>query len=484
MDIDKKPIIDDINSLPFQIPVTVYTGSSTEKYQALWADTLDGGIPDSPVVVLNEYDGPHGSEPGLYYKTGSAWELAIQYNYLPDYIINGGTVAVYYNINSSRSAYNNSLVFKDGKQQTSGDIPASDTHVWADLYITPLRNNGTARININTAVNGVYTISDEEARYQNLILNGSLSNAGNYIIIFPDDNQSYTIVNNIIGDVTEYSKVYMMTQSQYNINNTPSFLTIFITQQQSLSVTVFKDVLNAQKIIVSGTDYLNEVYTVDLTKDIPYIYSLYAGNSGCATLRLTGQLSEDSKVILPHPGKWTIINDCSGGKTVRIVSQNNKGGVTLEDGQKADVVHLASINDQPANVYFITTPVNPSLRKAKYLSYSGDINVDEFIEDIADGDIFALGGGTSESGLNYHVNLTLNSSSNDMLTLVDGARFIVNNQHKSGWGNVYFIFSPSDSVDVMFNKKLGGDNNKVYIPGQTTVTFQWSDGKWLCWALQ
>lgn len=484
------PAIDDINSLPFKINVNIYEGDKEPSlYQARWSDSLDGGG-GGPVVVLNEYEDQN--RPGLYYKKDNLqWVLAIEYDFIPDYIVNGGEVDIYYNVASVPQVPSGSQIFSNGTPEQGNSIPQKSNDVWAALYIVPTRNYGTTYVDMGitppSGQENVTFLTPEQSRYQNLtLINRPRSDA---LLVLPDDKQTYTIV---VSDaaLSNGSSVYIITRSQYDSAKKIDeyALAIFLLSGQSCNVTVFGQRIQGFKpalLTITGSNYINSVYNIDVSKALYYLPPAYSPVGGYSTVRFFGSLPQDSDITVYNTGRLSIINDCTGGYALTLRTPSDEVvKLTMTDGDRAEVAIYSDPADNILKMCVLSYPVSPDVRKSQYASYSGDDIVRHDVTDIADGDIFALGGGSKDLGGKGSANFTSTIPAVKMQSLQDGARFVVNNRHPSAWGSVYFNFSPEDNVDVMFNEKLGGAGNRVLIPGQSAVTFQWSEKKWLCWESQ
>jgi hypothetical protein len=148
---------------PLSMPVTFYSGGNAPvQLQAQWTNLLST-VKGQQLAVLYQDGTNTGLAPGLGVNNDS-WQLAIPYTpYVTNYVINGGSASVFYNVTQSYPIPNGAIVFRNGAPVSVSSIP-SGSGVWAILqlssvaitnpYVLPTASNSTlGGIKIGTGLN-------------------------------------------------------------------------------------------------------------------------------------------------------------------------------------------------------------------------------------------------------------------------------------------------------------------------------------------
>lgn len=125
----------------FQIIVDVNVESDKEPKEAIWVSDLASISPGGDQVNLAVQDRASATADsdvaGLYVGHDSEWYLAVPYADVCQYVVNGGSVSLYFNFTGDQAIPNGSLVYKNGIKQTHPPsvIPTGSSDLWVVLVI-------------------------------------------------------------------------------------------------------------------------------------------------------------------------------------------------------------------------------------------------------------------------------------------------------------------------------------------------------------
>ncbi len=140
---------------PFSIPVQVALGAA----QAVTANasyTSNLSAVDDSIAVLYQDMGP--TKAGLYLYFNGMWNAAIPFADLNDFVINGGEVSVYADVQSTVTPPSGADVYRNGVLSSATSITASATTIWATLIV----NSGGASSGVTSvglALPPIFTVS-------------------------------------------------------------------------------------------------------------------------------------------------------------------------------------------------------------------------------------------------------------------------------------------------------------------------------------
>lgn len=124
-------------TFPFSIPVEIYVGAaaSFSTARAKWASSIAGDAEVYDLIVLDQDSGSFNA--GLYVFHNSRWNLAIPYANINDFVISGGSAAVYVDLTTNKTPLAGSTVFQNGVQSTATTLTASTSIIWATIFTNP-----------------------------------------------------------------------------------------------------------------------------------------------------------------------------------------------------------------------------------------------------------------------------------------------------------------------------------------------------------
>lgn len=121
-------------AFPLSMPLNYYEGAdAVATYVAPWIQAISQAG-TSKFVVLYQLDSSLNLQPGLYAYVGNTWMLAILYQYIDTYVLNGGTTTLYINITKTEVPPAGAEIFHNGVLDEVGTIPTGNG-VWAALLL-------------------------------------------------------------------------------------------------------------------------------------------------------------------------------------------------------------------------------------------------------------------------------------------------------------------------------------------------------------
>jgi hypothetical protein len=114
---------------PFSLPGWLYTGSiGPLAVRADWATSLALDPPTYGLSILAEDTG--NSTAGLYVYAGNRWIFCLPYDVVTDFVINGGEVYLYYDLDATSTTPANAVVYRMGVLVADTSVPADSMTVW------------------------------------------------------------------------------------------------------------------------------------------------------------------------------------------------------------------------------------------------------------------------------------------------------------------------------------------------------------------
>lgn len=121
-------------AFPLSMPLSYYeAGNAVASAVAPWVSDM-ASASTNLFAVLYQQDMSLNLQPGLYAKVTNIWELAIPYQYIDTYVLNGGTSTLYINITKTEIPPIGAEVFHNGVLDQVGTIPTG-IGIWAALFI-------------------------------------------------------------------------------------------------------------------------------------------------------------------------------------------------------------------------------------------------------------------------------------------------------------------------------------------------------------
>lgn len=142
-----------IPTFPFSIPVEIYVGAaaSFSTARAKWASSIAGDAEVYDLIVLDQDTGTF--QAGLYVFHNSRWNLAIPYANVNDFVISGGSAAVYVDLTTNKTPLAGSTVFQNGIQSTATTLTGNTPVIWATIFTNP--STGAVVTSFNTRTGAV-----------------------------------------------------------------------------------------------------------------------------------------------------------------------------------------------------------------------------------------------------------------------------------------------------------------------------------------
>jgi hypothetical protein len=296
---------------PLAMPVTFYNGgNAATQLRAQWTNLLST-VEGQTLAVLYQDGSNSGLSPGLGVN-GKPWQVAIPYQpFITDYVIDGGTATIYYNVTKAYPVPSGALVFREGVLSNVSTIPAGKG-VWATLQVSQ-GSSYTLPPATDTTLGGV------------IVKDGlNVNSAGELKANVLSVNGKTGAVDLKVADI---SGAAPLASPAFTGNPTA------VTQAATDNSTKLATTAQAQAM-----------YSDRLNKVVPYTIHDYVGNAtlpdetvDCRIIELKGSTGGAYTLSIPrNSGRWLVMNNAwnyGSGHYLKTTGQTS--GTTLHIPQGA-----------------------------------------------------------------------------------------------------------------------------------------------------
>jgi hypothetical protein len=143
---------------PFSLPGWLYTGSiGPLAVRADWSTSLALDPPTYGLSILAEDTG--NSTAGLYVYAGNRWIFCLPYDVVTDFVINGGEVYLYYDLDTTSTTPANAVVYRMGVLVTDTSIPADSMTVWVAVVPQAAGGGGSGVQSVGLTAPSIFSVT-------------------------------------------------------------------------------------------------------------------------------------------------------------------------------------------------------------------------------------------------------------------------------------------------------------------------------------
>jgi hypothetical protein len=143
---------------PFSLPGWLYTGSiGPLAVRADWATSLALDPPTYGLSILAEDAG--NSTAGLYVYAGNRWIFCLPYDVVTDFVINGGEVYLYYDLDATASIPENAVVYRMGILVSETSVPANSMTAWVAVVPQAAGGSGSGVLSVGFTAPNIFSVT-------------------------------------------------------------------------------------------------------------------------------------------------------------------------------------------------------------------------------------------------------------------------------------------------------------------------------------